>query len=158
MLCILQTIYPQGAYKEYLANHWACSTVKDNCTFLTNEMEANEQPGEWWDVLNMSYSTFEVVKWPTLMWAGWYDIFLGTQLSTFEGYQNNAQSNVAGTMRMVIDPCGHCQDAAKYFPENLVAGRSLLPITLAYDLFNGMVCICLLFHHTTVACTVYMFV
>lgn len=36
-----------------------------------------------------------------------------------------------------MDPLGHCQAAAKYFPKNTIAGRILLPVQLAFDLFQG---------------------
>ena len=37
----------------------------------------------------------------------------------------------------MIDPLGHCQDGAKYFPKHLIEGRAALPIFLGIDLFTN---------------------
>ena len=44
---------------------------------------------------------------------------------------------VRGQHWLVVDPLGHCQDGAKYFPHNLIAGRSLLPVLLGIQLFQN---------------------
>jgi hypothetical protein len=31
-------------------------------------------------------------------------------------------------VRLVVDPCGHCQDAYPYFPDDLVEGRTILSV------------------------------
>ena len=37
----------------------------------------------------------------------------------------------------MVDPLGHCQDGAKYFPKHLIEGRAALPIFLIVDLFTN---------------------
>jgi hypothetical protein len=34
----------------------------------------------------------------------------------------------------VVDPLGHCQGAAKYFPRNTILGRVILPFLLSFDM------------------------
>ena len=36
-----------------------------------------------------------------------------------------------------MDPLGHCQDAAVYFPDNLVEGRTLLSLFQAFEVFDS---------------------
>jgi len=69
------------------------STVRpydaDRCV---DEVKANEQPGDWWEPLNMTVDNadYEVIKWPSVHWAGWYDIFLTGQLIAFDGFSKHA--------------------------------------------------------------------
>ena len=65
-------------------------------------------------------------------WAGWYDIFQNGHLSAWEGYQK--ASALPWQAKLVIDPCGHCQAAAEYFPSNAVLGRAALPLLMALEL------------------------
>jgi putative CocE/NonD family hydrolase len=40
------------------------------------------------------------------------------------------------TSRLTIDPCGHCQQAADYFTQDLVAGRTALAVMQAFELYG----------------------
>ena len=42
-----------------------------------------------------------------------------------------------GKHYLVVDPCGHCQDAATTFTKDLIEGRVLLPILLGIYMFTG---------------------
>ena len=42
-----------------------------------------------------------------------------------------------GESKLVIDPCGHCQAAANLFPHDLIFGRVLLPILMAFDMMSN---------------------
>jgi predicted acyl esterase len=53
-------------------------------------------------------------------------------LSAWEGYQK--ASALPWQAKLVVDPCGHCQDAAAYFPSNAVLGRAALPLLMALEL------------------------
>ncbi len=53
-------------------------------------------------------------------------------MSAWEGYQK--ASSLPWQAKLVIDPCGHCQDAAEYFPSNAVLGRAALPLLMALEL------------------------
>jgi predicted acyl esterase len=69
---------------------------------------------------------YDRVHAPAAFWAGWYDLFLVGNLAAYQGYNAEADISVRNTATIVIDPLGHCQDAAQYFPQDLVQGRSLL--------------------------------
>ncbi len=135
-------IYPGGAYRESLADTWMQDTVRpDEVSRCLNEIYENEQPDEWWEPLNMTVEggKFDKITWPSLHWAGWYDIFLVGQLSAFEGYKNWAAPNNDNDVKIFIDPLGHCQEAAVDFPHHTIAGRSALPVLMSIDLMMSTV-------------------
>lgn len=136
-----ETFYPGGAFREGLVEGWLKSTVSESKE-LIQEVRDNEGPGPYWDAVEWSGGTgttvkYDRVNWPTVHWAGWYDIFLRGQLVTFEGFQKNSQVAVRGKHWIVVDPCGHCQDAAKVWSKHLIEGRVLLPILLGVYMFTG---------------------
>jgi putative CocE/NonD family hydrolase len=126
-------IYPGGAFRKSLTEFWLKKTVPRDYDNLIAQVRANEAPGQWWDRLNASLS-YQNVNFPTVSWAGWYDIFLVGQLEGFYYYQYLSPS--AGSHYIVIDPLGHCQKAAPYFPLNTFAGRAILPILLSLEVFK----------------------
>lgn len=63
---------------------------------------------------------------PAAFWAGWFDLFLVGSLAAFKGYNEESDPLVRHTAKIMIDPLGHCQDAARWFPQDLMQGRSLL--------------------------------
>ena len=82
------------------------------------------------------------------MWAGWYDIFAGPMLNDFDAlYSLSGGSRRGGggggenssfiAPYLAVDPIGHCADAAYLWPDNLIKGRSTLPIVLALDMMLG---------------------
>lgn len=128
-----EVIFPQGGYRQALANLWIQSTVPTQAPAVLALVQANEAPGSWWDALNMT-THYADVSWPSVMWAGWYDIFLTGNLIGFEGYQKNSSPGGRGRSFLVVDPLGHCQGAFIYFPRNLILGRVALPVLLSFDL------------------------
>lgn len=57
-----------------------------------------------------------------------YDIFLVGNLAAYNGFNYESDPSVRYTSKMVIDPLGHCQSAATYFRQDLIAGRTLLSV------------------------------
>lgn len=57
-------------------------------------------------------------------------------LAAYDGYNNLSDQSVRHTSKIVIDPLGHCQSASVYFPQDLIAGRTLLSLMQAYELFG----------------------
>ena len=57
-------------------------------------------------------------------------------LAAYDGYNNLSDESVRHTSKLVIDPLGHCQSAAEFFPQDLIAGRTLLSFMQAYELFG----------------------
>ena len=56
-------------------------------------------------------------------------------MAAWEGFQR--RSALPGSAKLVVDPCGHCQAAASLFPDNLIFGRVLLPILMAFDMMSN---------------------
>ena len=67
----------------------------------------------------------------------WYDIFLRGTLFGYNGYQKLSSPSIAGNSYLVVDPLGHCQEAADHFHGDLIAGRIILPVLLSVELFHG---------------------
>ena len=53
-------------------------------------------------------------------------------LEAFEGHFHRAK--LPYQAKLVVDPCGHCQDAAAAFPHDTIFGRVILPILMGLDL------------------------
>ena len=130
------TFFPGGTYRQGLIEGWLKGTVPKQATELIAETKTHEAPGAWWDAVEIKGGQFEKIKWPTVFWAGWYDIFQHGNLYTFDGFQKRSDPSVAGDHYIVVDPLGHCQSGAAYFPKHLIAGRALLPILLGIQLFK----------------------
>ena len=135
-------IFPGGAYRHSLADNWMADTVRDwESKRCIDEVRENEKPGDWWEPLNMTVANddYKVIRWPSLHWAGWYDIFLVGQLVAYDGYKYHADPQNLNDVKIFIDPLGHCQDAASEFPTNTVLGRSALPLLMSYELYMSTV-------------------
>lgn len=119
-----------GTYREGLIENWLKGTVPNNYTALIADVKTHEPPGPWYDVVNGSLWVSNV-NWPAVHFGGWFDIFLIGQLVTFSAYQHTASDGAKGLQSIVIDPLGHCQKAAKYFPEHTIDGRTALAVLQA---------------------------
>ena len=60
--------------------------------------------------------------------ASRYDIFLVGNLAAYRGYNYEASPPAAHSSVITVDPLGHCQDAAPYFTEDVIAGRTALAL------------------------------
>ena len=125
-----RTFLPGGAYRQALVEKWLYGTVPDQAAGCVQQLKQHESPDDWWAPLEFNTSSFAQVTWPTVMWGGWYDIFIHGNLYAFKGFQKLSDPTVRGKHYLVIDPLGHCQGGMFAFPKNLIAGRSLLPILL----------------------------
>ena len=112
-------------------------TVPNQAQHIINNVKTKEGPGAYWDEVEIKGDQFNVVKWPTVHWAGWFDIFTHGHLYAYDGFQKHSDLSVRGQHWLVVDPLGHCQDGAKYFPHNLIEGRSLLPVLMGIELFQN---------------------
>jgi predicted acyl esterase len=74
---------------------------------------------------------------PSFPAAGWYDIFQEGNLAAWNGANKLSDPSVRGQSKLVVDPCGHCQAAADLFPHDLIFGRVLLPILMAFDMMSN---------------------
>jgi len=89
------TFYPGGAYRQGLIDGWLKGTFGPSSDhpqweWLIAETKRNEAPGPWWNNVTMFPTQWANITWPTVGWAGWYDIFLKGNLLAFEGVQKKA--------------------------------------------------------------------
>lgn len=129
-----EVILPNGAYLENLITRWLESTV-ENAEDDINQLKENELHGAWWDMLNYT-DHWDRMHAPSLHWAGWWDIFLGGNLPSYSGYQWKSDPAIRGQQKLVVDPLGHCQDGAKYFPQNLIEGRTALSLMQSLEFYG----------------------
>jgi len=126
-----ETFYIGGAYREALIEGWLHGTVPTQADDLISLVKSQEQPGQpWWQPVNGT-NFYQNVAFPSLHWAGWYDIFQNGNLAAYEGFK--WQSSLPGQAKLVIDPLGHCQAGADYFTHDTLFGRVLLPFLMALD-------------------------
>jgi predicted acyl esterase len=130
-----EIIYPNGAYLQALADMWIRSTVPDQADDCLKTIAENEMKTEWWDALALTGKYYKV-NYPAAFWSGWYDIFLFGNLAAFSGYNDESDSSVRHTAKIVVDPLGHCQGAAEYFPQNLIAGRTAVAVAQSFELYG----------------------
>lgn len=131
-----EVIYPNGAVLYNLVERWIRGTVReDEIESNLATIYANEMYNAWWEPIDMK-DHFDLVNTNSGFWAGWYDIFLTGNLASFEGFQYKSQPEVQGQSLILVDPCGHCQDAAQYFTEDLIAGRTILALMQAYQVYG----------------------
>ena len=122
-----EVIYPNGALLEDLLNNWIYGTVRpDDVDESYGEFMANEAKTDWWETLDFT-GNYDLIKQGRFgFWAGWYDIFLVGTLAAYDGFNYEAASPARYNSVLLIDPCGHCQDAAEFFSEDVIAGRTAL--------------------------------
>jgi predicted acyl esterase len=128
--------YPGGAFRQALIYFWMHKTVPKEAQKFIDLLKTKNSPGEWWNPLNGT-GHYSNVTWPSVHYAGWYDIFLIGHLAAFEGFQKLSDPSVRGKHKLVIDPCGHCQDAGDMFMKKTNMGRTALAIEQSFDLFTG---------------------
>ena len=124
-----EVLYPNGALLYNLLDRWIRGTVREQDyeeswgEFMTNEAETS-----WWEDLTFT-GNYDLIKQGKFgFWAGWYDIFLVGNLAAYNGYNYESDPSVRHSSVITIDPCGHCQDAAVYFTEDVIAGRTALAL------------------------------
>jgi len=92
-------------------------------------VKENESDGPFWDPVNMT-SHYDKVHFPSVHWAGWYDIFMDHQINAFNGYYKKGQAAYRGDTYLFVEPHGHCYDVVYY------RGISLLGLKLGRKIFQ----------------------
>jgi uncharacterized protein len=133
-----EVLFPNGALLYNLLNRWLYGTVRpEDADRCWGEFMENEARTTWWEDLTFT-GHYDLVKEGKFgFWAGWYDIFLVGNLAAYEGFNYEAQESARHSSVLTIDPCGHCQDAAEFFTEDIIAGRTALALMQAYDTFGA---------------------
>jgi putative CocE/NonD family hydrolase len=70
------------------------------------------------------------VHFPSIHWAGWYDIFLDHQIDAFNGYKTKGQPQIRDDTYLFIEPHGHCYDVT------YARGISLLALRIGRAIFK----------------------
>lgn len=136
-----EVIYPQGALLYNLISRWISGTVRDiDIDESYGEFMENEAKTSWWDALDFT-GQYDLVSQKSKtgkfgFWAGWYDIFLRGTLAAFDGYNTQSDPSVQHASTLIIDPCGHCQDAAPFFTQDIIAGRTALAVMQIFEVFG----------------------
>ena len=106
--------------------------VDDNIEFV----HQNEMRTPVWDKIAMDERKYGYVNYPNAFWAGWWDLFLKETLAAFNGYNTQSAEAWRGMSKITIDPCGHCLEAAEFYTENAVQGRSGLVVAQMFEVMG----------------------
>ena len=125
--------YQHGTYMTWF-NRWfeRKLTNKSNIEPCKNVVWSHESYDDYWQQIDLTTHYDDLILFPSGFYAGWYDLFITGNLLAWEGYYEATLNSL-----LFIDPIGHCQDASKYFDQDLVAGRSLLPLLQAAQVFGA---------------------
>jgi putative CocE/NonD family hydrolase len=131
--------YHQGAYMTWF-DRWFERKLPDpsETQRCIDTVRAHEAFDAYWQEIDLApvYAAGSI-DYASGFYGGWYDLFVAGSLDGFEQYNAHSTGSGYRTSTLVVDPIGHCQDAAKYFTaDNLIHGRSLLPLALALETFG----------------------
>eukprot|EP00658_Telonema_sp_P-2_P036364 TRINITY_DN26329_c0_g1_i1.p1 TRINITY_DN26329_c0_g1~~TRINITY_DN26329_c0_g1_i1.p1 ORF type:complete len:604 (-),score=138.07 TRINITY_DN26329_c0_g1_i1:114-1925(-) len=104
-------LWPNGMYSAAYrsgAYNWGITNMMLTWTNETNETRkvvTHETP-TWWTP--SAFTEYSKVRWPTVMWAGWFDIFQKTSMEGWEAYRTQSHWTVRDLHKLVVDPLGHC--------------------------------------------------
>ena len=122
------TFYNGGAYHYGLIDKWINDTLHDRDKETSRLfLQTQEKNATFWSLME-NKEIYKKITWPTIFYAGWYDIFTLGNILTFDKIDNSTF--------IIIDPCGHCQDASNYFNTNLIYGRTALSIFVSLYQFD----------------------
>jgi len=108
-----ETSYWKGAYRTGLIKEWLylLTSTCPGAISIEKQVETNEPYNQWWSPLeaNGPYGNyFPNVKWPSVHYAGWWDIFQQQNIDAFNGYATQSATTVRGQHYLFVQPLGHC--------------------------------------------------
>eukprot|EP01060_Flectonema_neradi_P039184 TRINITY_DN8522_c0_g1_i1.p1 TRINITY_DN8522_c0_g1~~TRINITY_DN8522_c0_g1_i1.p1 ORF type:complete len:585 (+),score=102.57 TRINITY_DN8522_c0_g1_i1:43-1797(+) len=128
-------VFPGGAFRERLCDGWLKDTFPDQWPRLLEEAKSHESPGEWWDVVNKTGKCDQIAgQFPSVLLAGWFDVFMNGDLEGFTCYNKNLPEKKT---YMVVEPCGHCLAFGCPIYAG-VEGNTSFVWQMAFDLFKGV--------------------
>ena len=86
-----RTFLPGGAYRLGLIEGWLKDTVPDQSSRCISEVKDHEGFDSFWESVEIYDNKFTVIDWPSVMWAGWYDVFF------FSSSLSLSNTNTKGT-------------------------------------------------------------
>eukprot|EP01125_Pyxidicula_operculata_P013076 TRINITY_DN4324_c0_g1_i1.p1 TRINITY_DN4324_c0_g1~~TRINITY_DN4324_c0_g1_i1.p1 ORF type:complete len:393 (-),score=69.85 TRINITY_DN4324_c0_g1_i1:110-1288(-) len=98
----------KGAYREELVTKWLgkMQEYRPKAPSYVHEVLEHEGFAAWW-LPDMLYNLSNV-NFRSIQMGGWYDIFIGPMITSFENYQKYSDPSVRGKHQMIIGPRGHC--------------------------------------------------
>lgn len=121
-------LFENGAWLERTTERWLTG-ICDECI---EQVKEEERYSEFWAPINITGS-FQNIDWPSVHWAGWYDLFGDLQIDAFNGYRAESQLEVRNSHWLVVEPHGHCYDVV--FPAGIRG--PLLAVELARIVYDA---------------------
>jgi len=94
-----------GVWVEGLLEKWLTAT---GFAYTIDEVKAEEQYSDWWSPIDFTDDKLGQCHWPSVQWAGWYDIFQQGNLDAYKAYQDES-SGCGGQHTIFIDPHGRTE-------------------------------------------------
>ena len=132
-------ILTQGAYKQKTAEDWLLGLTMPNPEVVYDNIDfvrKNEMRTGVWDKIALDARKYGFVNYPNSFWAGYWDLFLKETLAAFDGYNTQSTEAWRGQSKITIDPCGHCLEAAEFYTENAIQGRTGLVIAQMFEVMG----------------------
>eukprot|EP01036_Dinobryon_divergens_P027208 gene27208-35939_t len=132
-------LIPYGAYKQKTAEDWLLGLTMPNPEVVNDNIQTvreNEMHSAFWESVELSEKDYKNFRGRSGFWAGWYDLFSTGTIAAYEGYNSLSDPSVRSTSVITIDPLGHCQDAAEFFPQNTLMGRTALVFGQLFQVFG----------------------
>ncbi|KAJ9438146.1 Cocaine esterase [Diplonema papillatum] len=125
--------FPGGAYRKSLQDGWLSGSFPKQYPALRQESREHEAPSSWWDPVNVTQHCDWETR-PTVLLAGWYDIFLNGNLAAYDCYTQNNTNPVY----LLVEACGHCLGAPRCpFYEVLDVESIPIAVMMAVEIFEG---------------------
>lgn len=132
-------LFPVGTYKQETTEDWLFGLDMPNPDVVYDNIKTvyeNEAHTEYWEGIAGTPEKYGNVRGANGFWAGWYDLFIVGNIEAFDGYNTMSDPSVRYTSMITIDPLGHCLDGADFFTEDVVKGRTLLPLAQMFEVYG----------------------
>ena len=101
-------VYQNGAFRQSLVKNWLAGIHKQrpDAPSYVEQMYIHEAFDSWWQEITLSNWTSITI--PGIHYAGWDDIFLQPQLTTYNDFQTKGGVGAKGKQKLIIGADGHC--------------------------------------------------
>ena len=136
---VYDILFPHGTYKQKTTEDWLLGLTMPNPDVVYDNIKTvheNEAHTDFWKQVEMQPADYSNVRYPNAFWGGWSDLFLVGTITAFDGYNTQSDMSVRYTSKITIDPCGHCLEAAEFYSENSIMGRTGLVISQLFEVMG----------------------
>jgi hypothetical protein len=141
-----ETSYWRGAYRTGLIKNWLylLTSTCPGAVQTEKQVETNEPYNTWWAPLEAQgpYGNyFPNVKWPSVQYAGWWDIFQQQNIDAYNGYATQSDATVRDKQWLFVQPLGHCDGSNSDFgfPQNDIADAGAAGLAMFQNNFTAAV-------------------